>query len=598
MPDQLRFTGIRIVLAHRGSNGSEAHFAIILHLLSICKHYNIMCIKNSRTREIVGGAPLHDIPGKNSASYEETPLLWYDSRAKHLRLKFSKWDLLKGKDVGTQALEITDAKSLQDAIVGQVVLPGDPDYNKARMLSNPRFSAFPAVIVYCEVESDVSTCLLWARQRHLPVVVRSGGHSTGGFSAQDGFLIDVSRLNDVVVDPLSRTSWAGPGTDFRKFNAKIEAFDLHTPGGACPDVCIGGYMQGGGYGFTARIFGMNCDQVEAVRVMLADGRMVYADATQNRDLFWAIRGGTGSNFGVLLGVKYRLYEGKDFSGFSVCWSISSDDGAQYAAQALAWLQKNFMRENAPADLGYQMIWAFEGPETGGKQPYLLMRGMYRGSKEDLAKILEPVLGLPGASLQALYDRQPYSALNKTLLSKPYDVPDFPPDMTPMPPPEAKLSRYLSRELGSEDWLKLIQYFLHSPSPYTTVAMEIYGGAIERFGTSGNAFIHRHVYCDLFFDVFWLNAREQKVMGGYIEGWRALIEPYWSGFVYQNYPSPVDPDFGAHYWGDLYPLLRAIKTKYDPADVFSYPQSIKLLEEPEQIVSSLGMDDPIVYEMPW
>lgn len=522
-------------------------------------------------------------------------MLWYDSRARDNVTKFSTWNLSKVSSDEETTFALDDLQSLQRSIVGSVVLPGDADYDKARMLSNPRFSAFPAVIVYCEVDSDVAACLSWARMRKLPVVVRSGGHSTGGFSAQDGFLIDVSRLNDVVVDVSDRTVWVGPGTTFRKFNAKIEAFGLHTPGGACPDVCVGGYMQGGGYGFTARIFGMNCDQVIAVRVMLADGHRVYADATTNRDLFWAIRGGTGSNFGVLLGVKYRLYEGKEFSGFSVVWSLADKNAAENAAKALSWLQQNFMRANAPADVGYQMIWAFEGPQPTGKQPVMLMRGMYRGSTENLEAILQPVLALPGATLQALYSSQPYSSLNKILLTKPYEVPDFPSDITPMPPPEAKLSRYIDRELTAEEWLRLLQYFLSSASPYTIAAMEIYGGAIESQPTLGNAFVHRAVYCNLFLDVFWLNDAEKAQMLRYIEGWSQLIAPLWSGFIYQNYPSPVDPDFGTHYWGDLYPLLGMIKLKYDPDGVFSYPQSIAPVTDPAWKDNDMELSDPIACE---
>ncbi|MBD8555097.1 FAD-binding protein [Rhizobium sp. CFBP 8762] len=525
-------------------------------------------------------------------------MLWYDSRARDHFIKFSTWDTLKSWTGDEKTSAFNDLKSLQISIVGSVVLPGDPDYDQARMLSNPRFSAFPAIIVYCEVDSDVATCLSWARMRKLPVVVRSGGHSTGGFSAQNGFLIDVSRLNDVVVDVSERTVWAGPGTTFRKFNAKIEAFGLHTPGGACPDVCVGGYMQGGGYGFTARIFGMNCDQVIAVRVMLADGRMVYADATTNRDLFWAVRGGTGSNFGVLMGVKYRLYEGEKFSGFSIVWSLADNAAAENAAKALSWLQKNFMRAHAPPDVGYQMIWAFEGPQPTGKQPVMMMRGMYRGSHENLQAILHPVLALPGATLQALYNSQPYSSLNKMLLTEPYEVPDFPPNMTPMPPPEAKLSRYIDRELAPEEWLKLLQYFLTSASPYTIAAMEIYGGAIESQPALGNAFIHRAVYCDLFLDVFWSNEAEQAEMLRYIEGWSQLIAPFWSGFVYQNYPSPVDLEFGTHYWGAVYPLLGMVKLKYDPDAVFSYPQSIVPVVDPTWKDHDIGLSDPIECEPSW
>ena len=522
-------------------------------------------------------------------------MIWYDSHAQRLHVNAARWKARAADKALPKGLPPEYAEELQKKIVGTVVLPGDPDYDTDRMLSNPRFSAFPQVIVYCEVDSDVAECLHVAHAVGLPVVVRSGGHSTAGFSSQDGFLIDVSRMNDVHVDPDAKRVWAGPGTNFRKFNAKIQAFGLHTPGGACPDVCVGGYMQGGGYGFTARIFGMNCDQVDALRVMLADGRTVYADAQTNPDLFWAVRGGTGSNFGVLLGVRYRLHEGCDFAGFSVLWRMGSDAEAAEAANALAWLQGNFMRSGAPDGLGYQMIWAFEGPEGSPKEPLLLMRGMYRGPRAEMEAALKPVLALPGARQQALYDPQPYTDLNRILLTEPYEVPQFPKGMTPMPPPEAKLSRYISRPIPAEGWLQLIHYFRTSPSPYTIAAMEIYGGAIGAVSEGENAFVHRDVDCDLFFDVFWRTEEEREAMETFLAGWEERVAPHWSGRVYQNYPSPDNPDFGENYWGPRYPILRAIKTKYDPGNLFSYPQSIAPLDGTERPGGIAGLGDPIRYE---
>ena len=519
-------------------------------------------------------------------------MIWYDSSARRLAQVKPLWQAAAGKaQDGAGRLPPELAAELHQRIVGTVILPGDPDYDQDRALANPRFSHFPDVIVYCEVESDVAECLRVAQRAGMPVVVRSGGHSTGGFSSQPGFLIDVSRMNDVFVEPEALRVWAGPGTNFRKLNAKLASFGLHTPGGACPDVCVGGYVQGGGYGFTARIFGMNCDQVLAIRVMLSDGRIVTADAQRNRDLFWAVRGGTGSNFGVLIDVCYRLYHGNSFSGFSITWSMAGEAGVQQTAAALEWLQANYMR-TAPAGLGYQMIWVWEGPEGQPRQPLLLMRGMYRGGKDELAGLLAPVLALPGAQLQALFDPMPYTDLNRILLSEPYEVPQFPPDATPMPPPEAKLSRYLDRPVTAAEWLPLLRHFLASPSPYTIAAMEIYGGAIAE-PLVPNAFLHRAVDCDLFFDVFWLTPAEKAPMLAYLAAWEKLVASVWSGRVYQNYPSPDDPDFATHYWGDAFPLLSAVKGKYDPGNLFRYPQSLPL-PGPGAVAPDLpGLSEPIL-----
>ncbi len=129
---------------------------------------------------------------------------------------------------------------------------------------------------------------------------------------------------------------AGPGTQFQDLNNYLAQYGLHTPGGGCGDVCVGGYMQGGGYGFTSREFGMNCDNVLSFSMMLADQSVVIANADQNADLYWAVRGGTGNNFGVLLSVLYQLYYLPSVWGVWLQWPIEN------AAQALYEMQSNYM----------------------------------------------------------------------------------------------------------------------------------------------------------------------------------------------------------------------------------------------------------------
>ena len=139
-------------------------------------------------------------------------------------------------------------KSLQVQIQGKIVFPGDPDYNADRMIANPIFDYYPAVIVYCQVEADVAACLQAARNASLPFEIRSGGHCTAGFSSGPGVLIDVSNLNGIYIDAANHTATVGTGVTFGDFNKQLALYNLHVPGGECPDVCIGGYIQGGGYG--------------------------------------------------------------------------------------------------------------------------------------------------------------------------------------------------------------------------------------------------------------------------------------------------------------------------------------------------------------
>src|SRR6202044_3719228 len=121
-------------------------------------------------------------------------------------------------------------------------------------------------------------------------------------------VIDVSGINYVRVDPAAQVAWVGSGANFAQVNAALELYGLHVPGGGCETVAVAGYMQDGGYGFTFLMFGINCEHVPGFHMAPADGHIVKANATENPDLYWAVRGGTGNNFGVLLEVAYRLHE--------------------------------------------------------------------------------------------------------------------------------------------------------------------------------------------------------------------------------------------------------------------------------------------------
>jgi len=466
---------------------------------------------------------------------------------------------------------------LREQISGDVILPDDEGYDEQRRNSNNLFDNYPTVIVMCETTEDIACCIKVAAESKFPTVVRSGGHSTGGFSTPDDtIVINIRRKDKVDIATDGSHVWVDAGCNFGTLNAALEMRNLHMPGGACRDVCIGGYMQGGGYGFTSRIFGMNCDQVVAFDIMCADGEIRRCDADNEPDLFWAVRGGTGSNFGVLLRVCFKLQPSAQFAGFSVRWDLGAPFGAEYAANALAFLQSEFSHEEVNDDLGFQMIWVYEGPEGQLRKPYLLMRGMYKGGREKMLDLLEPVLKLPGAVLEYEFSPLPYTMLNTILLTVPYEVPQFPRDMETVPP-ESKLSRILSRALDTSQWRTLIDHFLKSPNDYTTIAMEMYGARINKMDKDDNAFQHRDDYCDLFCDVFWTTEDERTKMEAYIQEWEKAVDPFWDGSVYQNYPRPGDHRFSGEFWTpEAYRRLCDIKRETDPNNVFRFPQGVGIL----------------------
>ena len=441
---------------------------------------------------------------------------------------------------------------------GQLVFPGSPDYNKDRQ-GNPLYPSFPEVIAYCEVPNDVRLCLDWAHVLGLWVTCRSGGHSTAGYSVNSGMVIDTSRIKYVSVDQLAMTARVGAGTDFGHFDTVLNEHRLHVPGGGCPDVCVAGYMQGGGYGFTSREYGMNCDNVLEFTMMRADGTIVTANENDHRELFWAVRGGTGDNFGVLLEVTYRLYPLWKVWGFALVWSLSD------APAVLAELQQNYMMTGAPKELGYQ---AFLATSKGNKACVVL--GMFHGSRDDGLAAIKSLQGI-GTPTLAIDTVGTYKSLNEGLL---YGV------LTPPTPTliEYKQSGYIAETLTEAQWQTVVKYFSTAPNEYALVGLEAYGGAIKAYPSDGNAFIHRNVACDFFVDSFFDpqgTVTSQQEALKWLNGFMTLMQPYFNGEVYQNYPVRDLPNFREAYWGSgsTFDKLLKVKKAYDPTNFFHFEQSI-------------------------
>jgi FAD/FMN-containing dehydrogenase len=448
------------------------------------------------------------------------------------------------------------AADLQARIVGTVVLPSDPAYDLDRQESNPAFQAFPQVIVYCAVESDVVACLEVARSSGLWVAVRSGGHSTAGYSVNSGMVIDVSRLSYTVLDESTAIVHVGAGTDFDHFNGGLEGTGWHVPSGACGNVCVGGFVQGGGYGYTSRAFGIQSDSVVSFRVALADGRIVRASAMENADLYWALKGGGGGSFGVLLQVTYRMVP----LASVWAWAISWDEA--HAAEVLDLMQESFTR-GAPDSIGYMMnLGYYKG------QAVFMVQGMYCGSSESGKAALEPLLSIPSANL-LVHRTGTYPAMNRYLDIEPYSLPDNMPDT----PRETKASCYIARPLGRAGWQRVVDYFLTAPNLWAMVYTEPYGGAINRVPPLETAFIHRDVDMNVVIDTVWTTEAERVQCVSWLEGFMQLLAPFSNGHVYQNYVDPSLKDYRTAYWGEAFDRLLAVKQKYDPDNFFHFQQSI-------------------------
>src|SRR6476646_8928797 len=195
---------------------------------------------------------------------------------------------------------------LQAAVRGQVIRPGDSNYDEARAVWNAAHDKHPALIIRCTGAADVIKAIEFARSQRLPLAVRGGAHSIAGFSTVDGgVVIDLSPMKAVTVDAPGHRAVAQGGATWADFDHETQAFGLAVTGGLVSTTGLGGFTLGGGIGWLVRKHGLTCDNLISADVVTADGRLVTASADENSELLWGLKGG-GGNFGIAVSLEYQV----------------------------------------------------------------------------------------------------------------------------------------------------------------------------------------------------------------------------------------------------------------------------------------------------
>jgi FAD/FMN-containing dehydrogenase len=300
---------------------------------------------------------------------------------------------------------------LRRGMEGQVVVPGDPDFDERRRVWNADIDRHPAVIARCASAADAATAVGFAREHDLEVAIRGGAHDASGLAAcDDGMMIDLSMMNDVRVDPQAQRAQVGGGALLADVDAASQAHGLAMPAGLISHTGVGGLTLGGGMGWLTRQHGLSIDNLLSAEVVTADGRTQRASVTENPELFWGIRGG-GGNFGVVTNFEFQLHQVDPTVQFGLFfWAL--DQGAQ--ALRLA----GEIAGSLPADVS-AVIGAVNAPplpfvpEEHHFQPgyVLLLTGF--GAARGHAELVEQIRG----ALPPLFDLvtpMPYVALQQLL----------------------------------------------------------------------------------------------------------------------------------------------------------------------------------------
>jgi len=499
---------------------------------------------------------------------------------------------------------------------GRLIQPGSAGYEQARLLFDPRFDdARPEAVAYCAVPQDVSACLDFARSFSMPIAVRSGGHSYGGWSTTTGLIIDVSAMSDVRVDVAARTARVGAGTLLIDLYSQLAAAGLAVPGGSCPTVGVSGLALGGGIGVVGRRYGLTCDNILAVQIVTADGAVRECGPAGDPDLFWACRGGGGGSFGVVTAFTLRTHPAPDLVLFYLQWPWS-----QAAAVLSAWQS---WAPFAPDELWSNLHLA---AAPGSAAPSISVggtcAGAVTGAQAQLDRLYQAVGSAPASSF---VQAEPYltamlvEAGCSTLSAAQCHLPAQNPAGVLGREPEYAKSDFFAAKLPPRGISTLIaavermQTVRGAPGAAGGVALDAFGGVINRIDPAATAFVHRSALFLAQYTTIWTPARAtadgeptadhdaRRTRAGAAAGggtgqpggasgartaavarqrnwlrscW-ADMRPYASGEAYQNYADPDLADWQQAYYGANYPALQRIKAAVDPADVFRFPQSIEL-----------------------
>ncbi|HEX9694746.1 MAG TPA: FAD-binding oxidoreductase [Actinomycetota bacterium] len=444
-------------------------------------------------------------------------------------------------------------KEFESGFGGSIVREGDAGYDEAREVFNAMIDKRPAVIAACSSVEDVREAIRWGRGSGLPIAVRAGGHSVAGLSLNDGGLvIDVRGLNDVEVDAAAKTIRVGGGTVWGEFDAACKPHALAATGGRVTTTGVAGLTLGGGSGWMERKMGLACDNLIAVELMTADGRLMNATERENPELFWALHGG-GGNFGIATSLTFRLSSIPAFTAGILLWPASAGLEVARAYRSIA--------EAAPDDFGGGFGFLTGPPEEFVPEHLqgTIVAGViigYAGPEAELRALIEPLLALKpdGAVVMEL----PYHDFNGML--------DDPPG----------LQNWWTAEYHDGLPDAMLAEFCALAAPMKPSSSQVvlipWGGAVGR--NTDTPMANRHSTWVSHPFILWEDPAENAERIKFGKDLQAMLRTYSNGGTYLNFIGLEGQDRVVAAFGeDNYRRLAKVKAEFDPDNIFHGNQNI-------------------------
>ncbi|HEY7335011.1 MAG TPA: FAD-binding oxidoreductase [Bryobacteraceae bacterium] len=441
---------------------------------------------------------------------------------------------------------------------GEVVEPGDAAYEDARKVYNAMIDRKPKVIARCTNVADVMAAVRLAKGNGLRVSIRSGGHNAAGLGVcDDGVVIDLAPIKYVRVDPSSRTVQVGAGCKWSDVDHATHAFGLAVPSGIISSTGVAGLTLGGGMGHLTRKYGLTIDNLLGVDMVLADGSFVTANADENTDLFWAVRGG-GGNFGIVTSFLFEAHPVHTVCAGPMFWNLED------AADVMKWYREFIQR--APEEMNgfFAILTVPPGPPFPEAIRLRKMCGIvwcYLGSPEEANAILEPIRSYRPPAFEHV------GPMPFPMLQSAFD-PIYPTGL------QWYWKADFFRELGDAAIAKHLEHAALLPTWQSTMHMYPVNGKVNRVGAADTAFSYRDaVWSEVIVGVDPDPANSRKITE-WARAYYDDLHPFGAGGAYLNFMMEEGEDrIRATFQGN-YSRLASIKAKYDPENFFRVNQNIK------------------------
>lgn len=428
-------------------------------------------------------------------------------------------------------------------------------YEESRKAWNRAIQKYPLQIRYCKNKEEVRESLLWAKEQGYPIRIRSGRHHYEGYSTgNDVVVIDISLMNQISIDEKEGYVMIEGGVRNRALYDAVCTLGYPFPGGGCPTVGVSGLVLGGGWGYSARMLGLSCDSLVEAEILDINGNFLIVNERTYPDLFWALKGAGGGNFGIVVGMTFKLPKKNPTATL-----IQLEYKHMNTASRIALIQKwQDLFKSLPHHINMKMA-VYNSKEKGIG---IAITGVCYANQEETFEYIKPLM-IPEKEMLLKLREDSILEINRIIQDSHPDYEKY-----------KSTGRFVHKDYGEEEIKSLLNIIDSKPdvSDYTAITFYGLGGAIQNISQDQTAVFYRNARFILGFQSVWEDDQAQVENCKWLLGHFPTIEALTEG-SFINFPLAELKDYKKAYYGEYKERLEKIKKQYDPNHVLDFPQGL-------------------------